>query len=39
MQNISGAQLPSSITTAQGLEHYALSDKFVHNGAGEVYYR
>ena len=31
MQNISGAQLPLSITTAQSLEYYAFSDKLVHD--------
>ena len=31
MKNISGAQLPSSVTTAQSQQYYAVSDKPVHD--------
>ena len=31
MENISGAQLPSSVTTAQSQQYYAFSDKLVHD--------
>ena len=31
MWNISGAQLPSSVTTAQSLKYYAFPNKFVHD--------
>ena len=31
MQNISGAQFPSSVTTAQSLQYYAFSDKLAHD--------
>ena len=31
MQYISGAQRPSSVTTAQSLQYYAFKDKLVHD--------
>ena len=31
MYNISGAQFPSSVITAQALEYHAFSDKIVHD--------
>ena len=31
MYNISGAQLPFSVTTAQSLQYYAFRNKLVHD--------
>ena len=36
MSNISGAQLPSSVTTAQRLQYYAFGDKLVHDKQGKT---
>ena len=35
MSNISGAQLPSSVTTAQIPQYYAFGDNLVHDKQGK----
>ena len=39
MWNISGAQLPSSVTSAQSLQYYTFRNKLVHDKPAKSHYR